>query len=326
MHDVPPDDSAAPATGASSSPAGPSSVYDDGGPAARRARSSTRAIPVLGICYGMQVMGYLLGGRVEPAARREYGKAAVELRAPSKLFRGVTPDRDDRLTVWMSHGDTVLRAAPGLRRAGGHRQLSGGGHGRRRAPALRGAVPSRGRPHAAGPAHPRELPGHLRRAPHVVHGLLHRHHGREHPHPGRARPGAVRAVGRGRLVGGRRARAPRDRRSADLRVRGQRPPAPGRGRGGGPHLPRHLQDRPRARRRPASAFSTPLRGVVDPEEKRKRIGREFIAVFEEEARRLGTIPWLAQGTLYPDVIESVSAKGPRRRSRPITTWAGCPSA
>jgi len=53
-----------------------------------------------------------------------------------------------------------------------------------------------------------------------------------------------------------------------------------------------------------------LNGVSDPETKRKRIGAEFIAVFEEEARKLGDIPWLAQGTLYPDVIESVSFKGP----------------
>src|SRR4030095_14254340 len=53
-----------------------------------------------------------------------------------------------------------------------------------------------------------------------------------------------------------------------------------------------------------------LDAVVNPETKRKRIGNEFIAVFEEEARKLGEIPWLAQGTLYPDVIESVSFKGP----------------
>src|SRR6266705_3118726 len=57
-------------------------------------------------------------------------------------------------------------------------------------------------------------------------------------------------------------------------------------------------------------FLDVLRGVTDPEIKRKRIGAEFIAVFEEEARKLGEIPWLAQGTLYPDVIESVSFKGP----------------
>ncbi|HWN90035.1 MAG TPA: glutamine-hydrolyzing GMP synthase, partial [Verrucomicrobiae bacterium] len=57
-------------------------------------------------------------------------------------------------------------------------------------------------------------------------------------------------------------------------------------------------------------FLDRLRDVTDPETKRKRIGNEFIAVFEEEARKLGHIPWLAQGTLYPDVIESVSFKGP----------------
>src|SRR5439155_9493850 len=57
-------------------------------------------------------------------------------------------------------------------------------------------------------------------------------------------------------------------------------------------------------------FLDALRGVTDPELKRKRIGAEFIAVFEDEARRLGEIPWLAQGTLYPDVIESGSFRGP----------------
>src|SRR5262249_7358577 len=57
-------------------------------------------------------------------------------------------------------------------------------------------------------------------------------------------------------------------------------------------------------------FLSRLRGVTDPEIKRKRIGAEFVAVFEEEARKLGEFPWLAQGTLYPDVIESVSFKGP----------------
>jgi GMP synthase (glutamine-hydrolysing) len=57
-------------------------------------------------------------------------------------------------------------------------------------------------------------------------------------------------------------------------------------------------------------FLDAIRGVTDPELKRKRIGAEFIAVFEDEARKLGDIPWLAQGTLYPDVIESVSSRGP----------------
>src|SRR5262249_41777254 len=60
----------------------------------------------------------------------------------------------------------------------------------------------------------------------------------------------------------------------------------------------------------SARFLAQLRGVTDPEIKRKRIGAEFIAVFDEEAAKLGAFPWLAQGTLYPDVIESVSFKGP----------------
>jgi len=71
-------------------------------------------------------------------------------------------------------------------------------------------------------------------------------------------------------------------------------------------------------------FLERLHDVTEPETKRKGIGNEFIAVFEEEARKLGHIPWLAQGTLYPDVIESVSFKGPSATIKTTTTWAGCP--
>src|SRR5207245_11536309 len=62
----------------------------------------------------MQAMGYLLGGHVVPAERREYGKAEVELRSSSRLLRGVEPEADGRMTVWMSHGDTVLRPPRGF--------------------------------------------------------------------------------------------------------------------------------------------------------------------------------------------------------------------
>jgi GMP synthase (glutamine-hydrolysing) len=68
-----------------------------------------------------------------------------------------------------------------------------------------------------------------------------------------------------------------------------------------------------------------LRGVTDPELKRKRIGAEFIAVFEEEAKRLGDIPWLAQGTLYPDVIESVSHRGPSATIKTHHNVGGLPT-
>jgi GMP synthase (glutamine-hydrolysing) len=72
-------------------------------------------------------------------------------------------------------------------------------------------------------------------------------------------------------------------------------------------------------------FLDQLRNVTDPETKRKRIGAEFIAVFEEEARKLGDFPWLAQGTLYPDVIESVSFKGPSATIKTHHNVGGLPS-
>src|SRR5947207_14230738 len=93
---------------------GPSSVYDDGAPLPDT-RLFEAGIPVLCICYGMQAMGYLLGGTVVPAERREYGKAEVELQGgPGRLFRGLEPDAKGCLTVWMSHGDTVLRPPKGF--------------------------------------------------------------------------------------------------------------------------------------------------------------------------------------------------------------------
>src|SRR5256884_6267037 len=93
---------------------GPSSVYEDGAPLPPKALFDA-GVPVLGICYGMQAMGYLLGGHVVPAERREYGKAEVEIQGgPGRLFRGLEPDAKGCLTVWMSHGDTVLRPPKGF--------------------------------------------------------------------------------------------------------------------------------------------------------------------------------------------------------------------
>ena len=92
---------------------GPSSVYEDGAPLPPRELFES-GVPVLGICYGMQAMGYLLGGHVIPAERREYGKAEITLQGSSPLLEGVTPEATGRVTVWMSHGDTVLRPPKGF--------------------------------------------------------------------------------------------------------------------------------------------------------------------------------------------------------------------
>ncbi len=122
----------------------------------------------------------------------------------------------------------------------------------------------------------------------------------------------LRAVGRRRLVGRGDPLPPRARRSAHVHLRRQRPAPPRRGRAGrGARSASSFHAEPGRASTRASASSTRSRGVTDPEQKRKIIGRVFIEVFEEEAKKVeGRASWLVQGTLYPDVIESVSFKGP----------------
>jgi len=88
---------------------GPQSVYDEGAAAADR-RLFELGIPILGICYGMQVMAHVLAQSVEPAARREYGRAEIDVDEPGTIFSGLAR----RETVWMSHGDRVARAPAGF--------------------------------------------------------------------------------------------------------------------------------------------------------------------------------------------------------------------
>src|SRR2546428_2589873 len=92
---------------------GPSSVYEDAAHLPPKALFES-GIPVLGICYGMQAMGYLLGGHVVTAERRNYAKAEIVLQGSSRLLRGVEPEDSGRVRVWMSHGDTVLGPPKGL--------------------------------------------------------------------------------------------------------------------------------------------------------------------------------------------------------------------
>jgi len=288
---------------------GPSSVYEDGAPLPPKALFEA-GIPILGICYGMQAMGYLLGGHVVPAERREYGKADVELvPAASQLFRDITPDAGRRLTVWMSHGDTVLRPPKGFMKLGAtpncpvaamadearrlyavqfHPEVVHTPQGRKiienflaicgvsRTWSMAGFIDT-----TVGAIKERvgtqrvlcALSGGVDSS--VVAVLVHRAIGDQltcvFVDNGLLRKGEAQSV----------VHTFRDSFKIDLT---------------------HVD---------ASArFLDVLRGVTDPELKRKRIGAEFIAVFEDEARKLGEIPWLAQGTLYPDVIESVSFRGP----------------
>ncbi len=288
---------------------GPSSVYEDGAPLPPKALFDA-GVPVLGICYGMQAMGYLLGGHVVPAERREYGKAEVELQGgPGRLFRGLEPDATGCLTVWMSHGDTVLRPPKGFTALGAtpncpvaamadeqrrlyavqfHPEVVHTPQGKRifdnfldicgvaRTWSMAGFIDSTVdaiRDRVGTQRVLCALSGGVDSS--VVAVLLHRAIGDQltcvFVDNGLLRKGEARAV----------VHAFRDTFKINLI---------------------HVD---------ASArFLEVVRGVTDPEVKRKRIGAEFIAVFEDEARKLGDIPWLAQGTLYPDVIESVSSRGP----------------
>ena len=138
----------------------------------------------------------------------------------------------------------------------------------------------------------------------------------------------LRAVGRRRLLGRRGAAARGDRRPAHLHLRRQRPAAAGRGASrSSSAVPRPLQHPAGAPRRFGRCSSASSRASADPEEKRKTIGAAFIDVFEEEAQKIGGADFLAQGTLYPDVIESVSfTRRPQRHHQDrTTTSAACRS-
>ena len=287
---------------------GPSSVYEDGAPLPPKALFES-GIPVLGICYGMQAMGYLLGGHVVPAERREYGKAEIVLQGSSRLLRGVEPEGSGRVTVWMSHGDTVLRPPKGFTALAQTTNC----------PVA--AMADEDRRLYAVQFHPEVV--HTPQGQKILDNFL--------SECGVARTwsmqgfidtmvDAIRAEVRGQRVlcalsGGVDSavvavlvhRAIGDRLTCvfvdnGLLRKGEAQSVV--------HTFRDTFKMSLIHVDASRRFLDAIRNVTDPELKRKRIGAEFIAVFEDEARKLGDIPWLAQGTLYPDVIESVSSRGP----------------
>jgi GMP synthase (glutamine-hydrolysing) len=302
---------------------GPASVYEDGAPLPAKALFDA-AIPVLGICYGMQAMGYLLGGHVLQSERREYGAAEVTLQGEGPLLRGVTPDSDGRLSVWMSHGDSVTRPPKGFTSLGTTKNC----------------------PVAVMADDERKLYA-VQFHPEVAHTPQGMTILRNFVEICGARRAWSMASFIDTAVEAIRAKVGRDRvlcalsggvDSAVVAVLVHRAI--------GDQLTCMFVDNGVLRKGEAAAvvhtfrdafklnlihvdasrrFLNVLRGVTDPELKRKRIGAEFIAVFEEEAARLGDIPWLAQGTLYPDVIESLSFKGPSATIKTHHNVGGLPT-
>jgi GMP synthase (glutamine-hydrolysing) len=306
---------------------GPSSVYEPEAPAADPALLAMD-LPILGICYGLQFIVHHLGGKVRPAPRREYGRAEVAVTAEGAggpLFAGMP----STFTAWMSHGDEALELPPGFQRIAG-------------TPQAVAAISDPSRAIWAVQFHPEvrhtdlgsQLLGNFlfsicRARPdwtpeHFIQTTVSRiaaqvGDGRAICALSGGVDSSVAAVLVARAIGDRLTCVFVNngvlRKNEFLQVQ------------------RNLRDRLGLRLAGVDAgrrFLTRLGGVVDPEAKRKIIGNEFIAVFEEEARRIaaespgGGVDWLVQGTLYPDVIESTSVKGPSQTIKSHHNVGGLP--
>ena len=279
---------------------GPASVYDPGAPQVDP--DALRAgVPVLGICYGMQLIAHHLGGKVDPGHAREYGPALLSVREPNALFRGLHGE----LPVWMSHGDHVSEMPPGFQ------MLASSGN----SPV---AAFTDGQGIFGIQFHPEVV--HTPSGREVLRNFL---FGVCHCQPSWT-PGSfiaeatesIRAqVGGGRVIcalsGGVDSavaatlvhRAIGDQLTCVFvnngLLRKEEPERVLDVMHGNLDMDIRYVDA-------TDRFLDALRGVIDPEQKRRIVGREFISVFEAEATSLGHIDFLAQGTLYPDVIESTA--------------------
>ena len=294
---------------------GPASVYEPGAPASDPAIFKI-GVPILGICYGMQLIGKELGGKVEPANRREYGSREIQTVNSSSLLNGIR-------RVWMSHGDRMLEPPPGFE------------------------ITARTETTIAAMENPERKVFGVQFHPEVTHtengeALLRRFVFDVCQCRGDWTIGSFieNSIDRIRKqIGNRRAlcaisggvdstvaatlvsRAIGDqlvgvfvntgllRKNEFEKVLSMLQ--------GNLHLNVRGVDA-------SKRFLDMLTGVSDPEKKRKLIGNEFIRVFEEEATNIGSVDFLVQGTLYPDVIESISVKGPSQTIKSHHNVGGLP--
>src|SRR5487761_935630 len=294
----------------------PKAVILSGGPASVHEHASPRApqkvfelgVPVLGICYGEQTMCAQLGGRVSPSDHREFGRAFLDVTADCKLFDCLWK-QGQRERVWMNHGDRVDVLPPGFKVVG----ISDGAPFAAIADDARRFYGVQFHPEVVHTPHGAAL---LRNFTHHVLGLS----GTWTMANFRATELArIRAqVGTGRVICGLSGgvdsavaavlihEAIGDQLTCIFVDHGLLR------EGEAAEVVETFRARFNIRlvhRDAADLFIDALDGVVDPELKRKTIGRLFIEVFEQEAAKLGGADYLAQGTLYPDVIESVSFTG-----------------
>jgi GMP synthase (glutamine-hydrolysing) len=313
---------------------GPCSVYDADAPPADE-RVLALGLPVLGICYGLQFITHKLGGKVEPAEKREYGHADVQISTPdSPLFRGLP----QQLKVWMSHGDEALELPAGFQQTA------------RSATAV-AAIEDRQRRIFAVQFHPEVH--HTRLGTEVLKNfVLNVCNAQPNWTPQRFIDDKIKeireTVGSGRAICALSGGVD----SAVAAVLVDR--ALKNGSGGESRLTcvfvnngvlrkdefRKVQQNLREKLGlnvvavdASGRFLSRLRGVTDPEAKRRLIGHEFIAVFDDEAAQIakadhekGTdVEFLVQGTLYPDVIESRSVRGPSQTIKSHHNVGGLPA-
>jgi GMP synthase (glutamine-hydrolysing) len=300
---------------------GPDSVYETGAPQIDPAVFGL-GIPVLGICYGMQIMAHALRGRVERVTRREFGPADLEVTAQTPLFRATPP----RQRVWMSHGDNILEPPRGFRAVARTANTACAAM----ADETRRLYGIQFHPEVSHTEHGREIldaflrdvcgcSGSWKTASFIEEAV-----------------GAVRTqVGGGRVIAGlsggvdSAVAALLIHRAIGDRLDGLFVDTGLLRLGEGDEVVRAFREGfgvPVRRVDAAEVFLQALRGVTDPEEKRRIIGRVFIEVFERESAKTGAAEFLAQGTLYPDLIESTSFKGPSAVIKTHHNVGGLPAA
>ena len=287
----------------------PYSTYENGAPLSSPELFDL-GIPVLGICFGLQLIGYQLGGEVDRAARREYGHATLRIDDQTDLFADLPDQARDGMSVWMSHGDHLTGMPPGFE-AIAHTD---------NAPIC--AIRNPQKRIFGVQFHPEVV--HTPQGKQVLRNFLYRICGCTGGwSPASFIQNAVKeireTVGDGRVIcalsGGVDSsvaavllhHAIGDRLQCVHINNGLMRLDESEG------VVRTFRDAyaiPLDSVDATDRFLTKLRGVTHPERKRKIIGKLFIDIFEEEARKFGQADFLAQGTLYPDVIESTSFRGP----------------
>ena len=303
---------------------GPSSVYEKKAPAVPK-ELFDQGIPILGICYGMQLVTHLSGGEVAKSKHREYGRAELTIDDASDLFAGIGKDRST--VVWMSHGDRIERMPPGFRSIA-HTENSPVA-AMKRVDGKRRVYCLQFHPEVAHTPEGTQL---LRNFVYQICGSKPTWTMQSYVETAvkqiREQVGSERVICA--LSGGvdsSVAAALTHRAIGDqltcifvdngvLRA-GERDQVQ-KTFASQLHLNLRILDR-------TGAFLAGLKNVTDPERKRKTIGRLFIRNFETEARKLKGVRYLVQGTLYPDVIESISFKGPSATIKTHHNVGGLPA-